>query len=1385
MKRDRIAFSVLAFTAMLMVLAVPAAATDNVLYFNPDNSSVSGYCSSVDVQVMADISESNPISATSINITFDPSCGDVTNWALDSGWNGGMDSSAWSLPLGFITISTSVGANPAKSGSVPLGTLTLHCNDTNGCCGSWLNFTLAEYTQADPVITIVAATDNGTFMCGDGITVTKKVLDGSVWVDALGPLGSDWLNKDVIFNITVTAGCMPLSNLVVSDVMDSGLEYNDNASPGETSNTTTTATWNLGSLSASTSTSIEFNATIVGYGTSCNDATATAGVTDLGLVEVSATDEACVTTMPPAGIDVNKTVWNPVIGQWVDVLAMQVIDELDIGDPASEAGHNLQGWGPALNSSCSWSGSGAYYGGMDGSGDLRVTWALGNATSCTDCAGVPPVPTYCSATIAPCCGDDGNDSSASFEMNNIGHAKQLQLRVLDGEGDDSFDVYVNGILAYSYTGAGGTEDWVTHNIIIPVSERNVDPLAITVEATADPWSGICPYGQLAINWAKLYTWPQIGDTYRFRCEMHNSGSPGMDLTSIVALDVLSDSLEYAGDAKIQTPNGVWRDINPPDINDPANNTVGWTIDSFLQDPLTLHPCQTVVIEFDATVVDYGYDCNNQIAMAWCEAAASDVEGNDTACIDTPKPDLDVTDITVNYDASGVKNYAMGPLPPGTKTQSNNISADIAEIDGVDIGDPFDVTFEIDGVLKCTVTVPSLAAGATTTVYCDNQFFPIAGVTYTITVTADSVDVIPETDEGNNDMDKILTAQVNGYKGDGWQDGRGITNLQCHEQGTINLVYSTGDSAMYSAYSSGEWTTYTANWTPGDFGIPVTDSCIKKARLYVYYNYDKEPDGDPTDAGDNYYFNLTFNGVEQEVDQHYSDSKSFGSYAYTYGMIAYDVADRFMVTTDNHAELTYTWPTGSFKDNSMTGMLLVVVYNNTETEPDRIIWINEGYDMLYARDSYGVSSEEATTYAEFEGCEPIPMPEVIGANLVTVAPHANEGGEKNKLAFNDGEWYGVWNSSSYDGATELGITETDVRTYLKATDNTVAFQSHKSGIHETKPYPEKPDRGDYMEASNAFLIVEKGRTRMTVEPDSDECYDVGEQFDVMINITPMGVPIRGAEFDLNYNPDAISVLTLAVGDFLDPPVSIGHSDIDNAAGVASFAASMIGGTGGATTPGTFAIVHCIAVGQGATSQLNLTTALAYDNSTPIMLEVTLDTYNSSVEVCDNARPVPVAMSNFTYNNMADKVLSKAYFNSIGSNDPDDGTITMYEWTFGDGQTGVGPAPEHAFVVRQYWDGGAYVPAIVTLTVIDDGMPLMDNATHIDVNVWIGGDANGDGRVNLGDAVMVGYYWGSPCATVDGLSWYGTPYADMADLNNDGRVNLLDTIPVGFCWGHTAW
>ncbi len=107
---------------------------------------------------------------------------------------------------------------------------------------------------------------------------------------------------------------------------------------------------------------------------------------------------------------------------------------------------------------------------------------------------------------------------------------------------------------------------------------------------------------------------------------------------------------------------------------------------------------------------------------------------------------------------------------------------------------------------------------------------------------------------------------------------------------------------------------------------------------------------------------------------------------------------------------------------------------------------------------------------------------------------------------------------------------------------------------------------------------------------------------------------------------------------------------------------------------------------------------------------------------------------------------------------------------------------------YWDSvnAEYIPAQVTLTVTDDGIPLTDNSTTMDVIVYIGGDTDGDGIVNIADAVKFGMQFMATCNTdSDGLNWYDNPDGDMADLNNDEHVNIADAMLLGTCWGHTAW
>ena len=422
---------------------------------------------------------------------------------------------------------------------------------------------------------------------------------------------------------------------------------------------------------------------------------------------------------------------------------------------------------------------------------------------------------------------------------------------------------------------------------------------------------------------------------------------------------------------------------------------------------------------------------------------------------TPSSDLTVTSITPNYDCSGLigEDTFFGPEPgPGARTQCNNISVTIEELEGVDVTQPFNVTFEVNGAEICSERVSSLGGSASEDIYCDCSFYPYAGTLYNLSVTVDADAEVTETDETNNVMWKNRTAIVNGYKGDGWQSpDKNLTNVQCHDEDTNNLIYSVGDSYRQSGYGI-LWSVYKANWTASHLPVPAS-ATVDKARLYVYYEWDRTPDATVYDN-----FTLNINGVNISRDTVYNDHKGFGGYDFPSGLITYDVIDEFDTTVNNVT--LYNNETTTPHHAAITGMLMIVVYNHPD-EPMRIICIDEGYDALYAKDSYGVTSEEATTYATFECCEPLDVSEITNATLITVAPHASDGDDLNRLYFNTGEWHGVWDS--YAGETQLSIKETDVSGYLEPTDNTAAFQSH---------IPAGGSLGDYMEASNAILVLEK-------------------------------------------------------------------------------------------------------------------------------------------------------------------------------------------------------------------------------------------------------------------------------------------------------------------------
>ncbi|MHC1583599.1 MAG: dockerin type I domain-containing protein [Methanosarcinales archaeon] len=90
--------------------------------------------------------------------------------------------------------------------------------------------------------------------------------------------------------------------------------------------------------------------------------------------------------------------------------------------------------------------------------------------------------------------------------------------------------------------------------------------------------------------------------------------------------------------------------------------------------------------------------------------------------------------------------------------------------------------------------------------------------------------------------------------------------------------------------------------------------------------------------------------------------------------------------------------------------------------------------------------------------------------------------------------------------------------------------------------------------------------------------------------------------------------------------------------------------------------------------------------------------------------------------------------------------------------------------------------------DNGDPQLEAETSFPVTVYMTGDTNGDGKVNVLDAAMIGLNWGKTAADpaiTCGYVWGSDIGVDGADLNNDCKVDILDAVIVGTMWGHTAW
>lgn len=129
---------------------------------------------------------------------------------------------------------------------------------------------------------------------------------------------------------------------------------------------------------------------------------------------------------------------------------------------------------------------------------------------------------------------------------------KLEISHLDGIADDSFNVYIDDELVYEYQNGGDTETWYTETIDLTQFDiMSCGTHTIKIEALGEPWKYFETYGQLAIDWIKLYR--QSASQWEMLCDEVDIG------------DVTSESTHNPigwGPIEPDTHGGNWGGIAP-------------------------------------------------------------------------------------------------------------------------------------------------------------------------------------------------------------------------------------------------------------------------------------------------------------------------------------------------------------------------------------------------------------------------------------------------------------------------------------------------------------------------------------------------------------------------------------------------------------------------------------------------------------------------------------------------------------------------------------------------------------------------------------------------------------------------------------------------------
>ena len=198
-----------------------------------------------------------------------------------------------------------------------------------------------------------------------------------------------------------------------------------------------------------------------------------------------------------------------------------------------------------------------------------------------------------------------------------------------------------------------------------------------------------------------------------------------------------------------------------------------------------------------------------------------------------------------------------------------------------------------------------------------------------------------------------------------------------------------------------------------------------------------------------------------------------------------------------------------------------------------------------------------------------------------------------------------------------------------------------------------------------------------------------------------------------------------------------------------------------------------------AEVNTTNALtAHTYSLVNNYLVTLNVTDSQGLWCTTSKIITILPpagpeANFTWSPYEPRVNGTVTFDAsstiLGWDGNEHPAIVNYVWNFGDGNTTSG---NYTTITHTYTALGNYT---VILNVTDASGFTGGVAYNVTVYSKLIGDINGDGVVNILDAILLGDAFGSHGPNYDYAGEPASPnWNPNADLNGDGVVNILDAI-----------